>query len=262
MPKERQMCPVEGCGKILGPRNTIGYCRKHRNKSPIYQAKMKKYREDNKDAIRKKCQEYHKNHKEELNQVCRDWYWSNRDVSLERSNKWFEDHPNYRAEYYQENKTQIQERVRNFRADNKQHIRERCQGYYLENKNEIKQQHKEYYNDHKEEFNERSWRYRAQKLNVLEDFDRSKRLAALEAFGNRCFNCDSELQLQIDHFKPLSLGFALSFDNVCVLCKSCNGSKSDLMPEDFFTPAQIKKAKRLMKKAAKLYNKLKKQGNI
>lgn len=60
-----------------------------------------------------------------------------------------------------------------------------------------------------------------------------------ERFGNVCFNCGGTDRLQIDHNKPLSLGYGLSLSNAVLLCKSCNSSKHDKMPEDFYSLEQL-----------------------
>lgn len=50
--------------------------------------------------------------------------------------------------------------------------------------------------------------------------------AALRAFQKYCTLCLSPSRLEIDHVRPLSRGFALQPGNACILCKSCNTSKS------------------------------------
>lgn len=50
-----------------------------------------------------------------------------------------------------------------------------------------------------------------------------------------CVNCGNTKNLQIDHHYPLSLGFGLELLNATLLCKSCNASKGNKLPEDFYT---------------------------
>lgn len=42
-----------------------------------------------------------------------------------------------------------------------------------------------------------------------------------------CAICNVNSRLELDHVRPLSLGYKLDIFNVCVLCKSCNSSKSN-----------------------------------
>jgi len=68
-----------------------------------------------------------------------------------------------------------------------------------------------------------------------------------ESFDHICFNCGGTDRLQIDHNKPLSLGYGLSLDNAVLLCKSCNASKRDKMPEDFYTSEQLLRLNAILK---------------
>lgn len=58
-------------------------------------------------------------------------------------------------------------------------------------------------------------------------------------FENKCFNCGSTINLEIDHYYPLSLGHKLSRDNGILLCKKCNTIKNNKLPQHFFSPSQI-----------------------
>jgi 5-methylcytosine-specific restriction endonuclease McrA len=59
-------------------------------------------------------------------------------------------------------------------------------------------------------------------------------------FDSQCFNCRSMNNLHIDHHRPLSKGFGLSIQNATLLCGSCNSSKGDKSPEEFYTADQLK----------------------
>jgi 5-methylcytosine-specific restriction endonuclease McrA len=58
-------------------------------------------------------------------------------------------------------------------------------------------------------------------------------------FNNRCYNCGTSSRLEIDHHKPLSSGYGLTLDNAVILCRACNASKKDKLPEEFYTEQQI-----------------------
>lgn len=62
-------------------------------------------------------------------------------------------------------------------------------------------------------------------------------------FDNKCFNCGSDKKLNVDHFFPLSMGHALTENNRIILCLSCNCSKNNKNPHDFFSEKQLKELK-------------------
>lgn len=58
-------------------------------------------------------------------------------------------------------------------------------------------------------------------------------------FNNKCFNCGSINHLEIDHHRPLASGHGLSIDNAVILCRSCNASKRDKSPEEFYSQDRL-----------------------
>jgi len=74
-------------------------------------------------------------------------------------------------------------------------------------------------------------------------FNKADRGYIRNLFGNRCFNCGSKKNLQIDHHVPLSFGYPLKFNdeyNAVLLCKRCNNKKSSLLPHRFYRREQLK----------------------
>lgn len=55
-------------------------------------------------------------------------------------------------------------------------------------------------------------------------------------FFSDCVVCHSTKSLSVDHVLPLDKGFGLSPSNAVLLCKSCNSTKRDKMPEDLPEP--------------------------
>ena len=75
---------------------------------------------------------------------------------------------------------------------------------------------------------------------ALNYYKKSDRLYTLDLFKNECFNCMSKDNIEVDHHKPLSQKYGLSRTNAVLLCRSCNGRKSNKNPKDFYTINQIK----------------------
>jgi len=76
-----------------------------------------------------------------------------------------------------------------------------------------------------------------------EKFTPTERKIILAKFCNRCFKCKSPHKkgnpLQIDHHYPLSRGFKLTVSNAVVLCKRCNESKSNFLPQEFYSTEEL-----------------------
>jgi 5-methylcytosine-specific restriction endonuclease McrA len=59
-------------------------------------------------------------------------------------------------------------------------------------------------------------------------------------FNHSCFNCGSEEKLCLDHHYPLSKGYPLILKNAVLLCGSCNTSKNNKFPQNFYTESKLK----------------------
>ena len=77
-------------------------------------------------------------------------------------------------------------------------------------------------------------KYRAKKFEVNEYYTKADETYTMKLFNHQCAKCGSKEELCIDHWMPLSKGYALSRENAVVLCRSCNSSKGGKLPEDHF----------------------------
>lgn len=60
-----------------------------------------------------------------------------------------------------------------------------------------------------------------------------------KSFNHQCFKCGCTHDLQLDHHIPLNKGGKLTKDNTVILCLECNGTKSDLLPKDYYTEEEL-----------------------
>lgn len=71
----------------------------------------------------------------------------------------------------------------------------------------------------------------------------------LKRFKHRCFNCESEDNLEFDHHLPLSKGYSLKSketgSNTVVLCRRCNREKGNKLPEDYYSREKLRKLEEL-----------------
>ena len=138
------------------------------------------------------------------------------------------------AEYKKANAAKIAENRKEYRKANAEKIAEQSREYQKENAEKIAEYQKEYRKANPEKCREICRKRRAMKLEVNESYTKEDEQFTYNLFNNKCFSCGSIENLCIDHIYPLSLGNPLTRTNACVLCKLCNCSKKDKLPEDFY----------------------------
>ena len=145
--------------------------------------------------------------------------------------------------YREQNKEYLTEYNKAYREENKEYLAEYNKNYYEENKEALSEYHKQYHQNNREVRRKHSRKSnrkrRARKKAVQENFTAQDELNTRNLFGHKCFNCESKDNLAIDHHRPLSKGFALEPMNAVLLCKSCNSSKKNKMPEEFYNEEQL-----------------------
>jgi 5-methylcytosine-specific restriction endonuclease McrA len=82
-------------------------------------------------------------------------------------------------------------------------------------------------------------RRREQKKNLDMSYSLADERVTRTLFNNQCFHCGAKEYLQIDHHYPLSRGFGLKISNAVLLCCSCNASKHDKLPNEFYSIEQL-----------------------
>ena len=185
----------------------------------------------------------------------------------------------YKKQYYKLNKTEIKLKSKQRQKKKKKQIKKQKQEHYQRNKKSIDKKNNEWkkknlkrhkrnqqkYRDahkkeralydkkrkktHKEDIKTCQRKRRAAKLLVKENYTYEDKKITLNAFNHKCENCGKKNKLSIDHHRPLSKGNPLTLSNAVPLCHSCNSSKGNKKPEEFYG---IKKCKRLDKKLKKI----------
>ncbi|MDM1521723.1 hypothetical protein HX088_00305 [Empedobacter sp. 225-1] len=82
------------------------------------------------------------------------------------------------------------------------------------------------------------WIYHKFKKNIGKEFD----VYIHEKFNKKCFKCDKNItkakDMHLDHTMPLSHLYPLDETATC-LCPNCNSLKSDILPKDFYSEAEL-----------------------
>lgn len=148
--------------------------------------------------------------------------------------------------YEKANKLKINKRKAEYRKS--PHVKKQRKRYYLEYRSKMSETDKQ-----RQKLVSKAWlkksgkgplycqKRRAKRAQVEESFTQKDRDSTMLVFGYRCFNCQSSVQLQIDHHYPLDRGFPLEPSNAVVLCKSCNSGKGNKLPQDFYSKEQLRK---------------------
>ena len=98
-------------------------------------------------------------------------------------------------------------------------------------------------------------RRRERKKLVKNNYSKKCLDITLFVFNNKCFNCGMKDNLSIDHNYPLSRGYGLTIGNAVLLCRSCNSSKKDILPKNFYSKNKLKTLRIKLNKAKKLLKK-------
>lgn len=216
-----------------------------KNKEQII-VKHKEYCDKNRNKVRSCCNKYYKKNQKKLVNNKREYRKNNKQKCSSSCKKWANSHREYLESYHQE-----------YRNRNREKAIQDARQYYSEHSTELVEKNREYRKTHKEQYNK--WKRQYRKNNPEKPFNDSLKRRAkqfeiadigltkeeykevLRKFDFRCFCCEQNIKLRIDHHYPLSKGFKMELSNAVLLCCSCNGRKHSKMPEDFYTQKQLEK---------------------
>lgn len=216
----RQYCCKE-CGNALAR----AYRRTHWREQQAYNARFRKnhreeqraydarYREEHSEEIRANKTRYREEHVTERNM--------------------------YNARYYKEHAETIRKQKVRYYRENTEKLRTRARQYYWSCPEERRLYVSRYQSTHPEQHREHARQRRARKRAVSENFTVEMEQIVRATWSNRCAFCDATKDLQIDHWKPLSRGHALTVDNAVLLCRACNARKGAKLPEELDNQTQV-----------------------
>lgn len=204
------------------------YKREHwERNSERYRAGRHQRYEENKDEILKRNKAYNALNRDKILQYLRDYHHENRDEFVARS-----------REYYAQNKVELLAKEKKKREENRDEIRERRRRYRQSS-------------IHKMVKKASANRRRAKKRNNhTVPYSKDALSSRLDQFCGKCAYCGESVDLLVprsltwDHFISISRGGPDCLGNIVPACGSCNSSKSDRDPlewyksQHFFNPKQ------------------------
>ena len=117
----------------------------------------------------------------------------------------------------------------------------------LANKNYINDRRRRNVEEYQEKRREIGRKRRALSASVNEVFTPRDSFIVFSLFDNKCFKCNKQNDLCLDHHYPLSRGHPLEIGNAVILCRSCNSSKGAKLPEEFYSVEELIKLKTINK---------------
>ena len=189
---------------------------KERNKEKYdehQQSYKKQYYIDNKEHINNKNNTYYANNKEHINNKNKLYYQNNKEHINKINKQWVINNPERKKqiddEWYQNNKERSKENTKNWCKNNpikvKQIIKNNKAKRKIREKNQIG-------------YLPENW------LQILEERD------------THCKYCNLHIKTygyELDHIHPISKGGLHDFDNLQLICSTCNRKKGNKLEEEF-----------------------------
>lgn len=149
----------------------------------------------------------------------------------------------YNITYHYVHREEKNNRTRKWRENNADYVKQYSKEYETKNKEKRYEKNKIWSKNNLDKKREKQRKRRAISKQINENFSVSDEQIIMKIFGNKCFNCGSQEKLEIDHHYPLSKGNPLTLLNAVLLCESCNCSKKDKIPENFYSINKLNELK-------------------
>lgn len=220
-------------------------CNTHKDLNYFHKDKSKK------DHLSSHCKECRKKQKNK-------YYYNNKDNIAENGKIYRETNQETIAEnkkiYAENNKVKIALYQKSYRKNNSKQIAKSKKEWSKNNVDRVRKNFDRWYKENPQKILASGRKRRAKKLELNEHYTTEQYNITIKYFNYKCYNCKSVKNLCIDHHRPLSKNNVLSLLNAVILCKSCNSSKSDKNPEDFYGVNECKKLDKMLNKIASIYS--------
>ncbi len=229
----------------------------------------RQYTQAHSDRLKVKAQQYRESHEEELRQKRYEKYHADVAASREKGKAYRKANPDAKKAQHQRYREKYRDvlpaMVARYREKNRHTILAQRRKHYKNNKDVLCRRKRENYQKDRDKFLERSrlWiknhpeaakirnrRRIAKKKNVHRlKYSFAELNSHLQSFGLdcKCVYCDKEKGSTLDHFLPISLGGADILSNLVPACRSCNASKYNNDPRDWYKRQPFYKRSRWLK---------------
>ncbi len=221
---------------------------RYRERHPArVRAAKQKYNREHREEIAAWKRQYRKDHAEEMKAYRKRHYRETREACLRRGREWRDKNPQYH-----------QKHTKRWHSNNKSWSHK----YYEDHKEDFARRQEEYRRQHPERVKavarDGQRKRRANKIRLFEDFTIGHESFVREFWANRCAICHleqsgSRRKLAIDHWLPLSKGYALSIENAVLLCERCNAKKGGKWPWEVFDVRIVRGIEHLLEMQEMMY---------
>lgn len=214
---------MKKCNKCLESKDESLFSKRSRNKDGLEswcKSCTKSYTDSRRDALRE-------NDKRS--------YWKNREFRIARLKKYR--HERFGAPLTEQVKNVLSSRKKKIPKTYEEYMKvknERGRIYKAENKDKITISNRKYQQSEHGKIIGRlkTCRYRAAKASLPNTLTKEQVYILLEKQNGKCACCEVVFgnglrKMEIDHIFPQSMGGGLVFENVQLLCRSCNARKRD-----------------------------------
>lgn len=216
------------------------------------------YVRDNKELVAERKRLWEAKNSERNKEIRKKYREENRDLILARKKKYRDENKEsvrkQRKKYANANREKLIEEKADYYRNNQERLKQKRKAYYRANRLMVLQKCKEYAAKHADSIRERKARWRAgspkgkaavARGNLLRrmaikntdgEIATKGQIATLIATTTHCVWCGVDLKTsgyQIDHHIPLARGGGHTFDNLRVICPTCNRKKSSKLPSVF-----------------------------
>ena len=188
-------------------------------------------------GIEKEVSEYHKKSsgKYGVRSVCKECRRGYNDIIYQMEYRKLPKRKTQKRKYYINHQEDLIQQAKTYRIEHPEIYKK----YYIKNKTKLSKKYTIWVQNNPQKRREIDRRRRERKQRLDNNYTVCDEQYTRGLFNNQCVNCGSTEKLCIDHHYPLSKGYPLTRENGVVLCHSCNSSKRDKLPEQFYSPEQF-----------------------